>query len=281
MMVINTLLLEIIAKKGNNIIMLLKEKDLKLFDEFAEKFNLKKEKDRLSLLSKILKAFSNIPYENLTKLIEAEEKNFEKRLRTPYYIIKDYFEKGAGGTCFSLVYFLKNFLDYAGFKTEFRLADRSYGENTHTLVFVEIKGKKYLCDVGYLIYKPIPIEGDSFEFKTKAYNFVIENKEDGIYVFTKNERGFKKFRYKIKKKKVNEDIFISAWEKSFEFEMMNHMILSKEKGDALIYIKDEHFHKIKNGKTYYKKLEEKEFLSVFRNLEVKEELVLKVKTNLK
>ncbi len=248
--------------------MLLKEKDIKLFDEFAEKFNLRDERDKLFLLSKILRAFSNIPYENLTKLIEAEEKNLEKKLRTPYYIIKDYFEKGAGGTCFSLVYFLKNFLDYAGFKTEFLLADRSYGENTHTLVSVEIDGKKYLCDVGYLIYRPVPLDKEALEFKTKAYNFILEEREDGIYVFTKNERGFKKFRYKIKRDKVNEDTFISAWEKSFEFEMMNHMILSKEVEDGVIYIKDLHFHKIVKGKTYYRKLNLNELKKIFKNLKI-------------
>ncbi len=260
--------------------MLLKEKDIKLFDEFAEKFNLRDERDKLFLLSKILKVFSNIPYENLTKLIEAEEKNFEKKLRTPYYIIKDYFEKGAGGTCFSLVYFLKNFLDYAGFKTEFLLADRSYGENTHTLVSVEINGEKYLCDVGYLIYRPIPLTGEIFEFKTKAYNFILENKEDGIYVFTKNERGFKKFRYKIKRERVNEDIFISAWEKSFEFEMMNHLILSKEIEDGLIYIKDEHFHKIKDGKTYYKKITFKDLKKIITHVNISQDLILKVNRKL-
>jgi len=261
--------------------MLLKEKDIKLFDEFADKFNLRGEKDKLSLLSKILKAFSNIPYENLTKLIERETKNFEKRLRTPYYIIKDYFEKGAGGTCFSLVYFLKNFLDYAGFEAEFLLADRSYGEDTHTLLYVEIEGKRYLCDVGYLIYRPIPLKDEIFEFKTKSYNFILEEKKDGIYVFTKNEKGFKKFRYKIKREKVKEDTFISAWEKSFEFEMMNHMILSKEIEDGLIYIKDEHFHKIKEGRTYYRKIGKEELLSVFRELKIKEELILKAESNLK
>lgn len=249
--------------------MLLKEKDLLLFDKFIDFFNLKNNEDKLNLLLKILSIFSKIPYENLTKLKEAEEKNFEKKLRTPYYLIKDFFEKGTGGTCFSLVYFLKNFLEYIGFKTEFLLCDRSYGENTHTLILTEIDNKRFLCDVGYLIYKPIPLEKEIFEFKNSAYNFLLEDKGKEIYVYTKGEKGFKKFRYKIKMEKVNETDFISAWRKSFEFEMMNHIIITKDVGDGIIYIKDEHFHKIKNGKTFYKKLTKEEFYKVLENLNIK------------
>lgn len=248
--------------------MFLKEKDLILFEKFIDFFDLKNN-DKLILLSKILMVFSKIPYENLTKLKEAENKDFEKRLRTPYYLIKDFFENGAGGTCFSLVYFLKNLLEYTGFKTEFLLCDRSYGENTHTLILTEIDNKKFLCDVGYLIYKPIPLEKEIFEFKTKAYNFLLENKGKEIYVYTKNEKGFKKFRYKIKMEKVNEDDFISAWEKSFDFEMMNHKIVIKEVEDGIVYIKDEHFHKISGGKSHYKKLEREEFLNILRELNIK------------
>ncbi|MEO0271314.1 MAG: arylamine N-acetyltransferase [candidate division WOR-3 bacterium] len=257
--------------------MLIKDRDLKAFEFLSEKFNLKKEENELFFLKKVLKIFSEIPYENLTKIIEAESKNFEKKLRTPYYIIRDFFEKGAGGTCFSLVYFLKNFLEYLGFKPCFLLADRSYGENTHTLVSLEIEGKKYLCDVGYLIYEPILLESDFFKFKTLAYDFIYEERKDGIYVYTESEKGFKKFRFKIKKEKVNEDDFISAWKKSFEFEMMNHVIVSKKVRDGIIYIRDGHFHKIKEGKTFYKKLEEREMIKIFEELNIKRDLILKVK----
>ncbi len=260
---------------------LIKEKDLKSFDYFIERFKLKKEENKIILLEKVLRVFSRIPYENLTKIIEAESKDFEKKLRTPYYVIRDYFEKGGGGTCFSLVYFLKNFLSYSGFKSSFLLADRSYGENTHTLISLEIDGKNYLCDIGYLIYKPIPLEGDIVKFKTKTYNFIYENKNDGIYVYTENERGFKKFRFKIKRDKVDEETFISAWEESFEFEMMNHKVVSKEVEDGTIYIRDEHFHKIKEGKTFYKKLEEREIIEILEKLKIKKELILKAKGFLK
>lgn len=261
--------------------MLIKDKDLKAFEFFTEKFNLKKEENKIILLKKVLKIFSEIPYENLTKIIETESKNFEKRLRTPYYIIKDFFENGGGGTCFSLVYFLKNLLQYLGFKSEFLLADRSYGENTHTLLKVEIEGEKHLCDVGYLIYKPVAIENDFFKFRTCAYDFIYENKKDGIYVYTESEKGFKKFRFKIKKEKVSEEDFISAWEKSFDFEMMNHMVISKAINDGIIYIKDNHFHEIRSGKTFYKKLEEKEVIDILERLKIKRNLIEKAKVFLK
>ncbi|MEO0266967.1 MAG: arylamine N-acetyltransferase [candidate division WOR-3 bacterium] len=249
--------------------MLLKDKDFLLFNKFIDFFNLKIEKNKLDLLSKILFIFSNLPYENLTKLRKAEERDFEKRLRTPYYLIKDFFEKGTGGTCFSLVYFLKNFLEYIGFKSEFLLCDRIYGENTHTLILTEIDNKRFLCDIGYLIYKPIPLEKEIFEFENNAYDFILENKGKEIYVYTKNKKGFKKFRYKIKMEKVKEDEFISAWEKSFEFEMMNHIIITKDVGDGIIYIKDEHFHKIKKDGSFYKKLTKEEFYKFLESLNIK------------
>ncbi len=258
--------------------MLLKEKDFYALKIFSEKFlkDLRIKDAPFLSLKKILKAFKNLPYENLTKITEAEEKNYEKKLRTPYYIVKDYFEKGGGGTCFSLVYFLKKFLDFTGLKSYFVLADRNYGENTHTACIVEIKGEKYLCDIGYLIYKPIKIE-EKIEFKTKAYKFIMERKDDSIYVFTLNKKGIKKFRYKIKDKPIKEDDFISAWEKSFEFEMMNHLVISKDIGKGILYLKDNHFHLIKEGKTFYKRLEEKEILDILKSINIKKELYFDIK----
>lgn len=254
------------------------KKDLEAIEFFLEKLNVKPSFPDLNLLKQVVSKLKILPYENISKILEAEEKFLEKKLRTPYYIVKDFFESGTGGTCFSLVYFTKNVFHFLGFNTKFFLADRTYGENTHCGIIVELNNRDYLVDVGYLIYTPIEIKDERVFFKNKAYNFILENKGKYMDVYTITKGGNLKFRYRIKNKEVSEEEFIEAWKRSFEFEMMNHLVITKELPDGVVYLRDRHYHKILNGKTFYRELDGMEIEKVIKEIGIDKNVFLKVKS---
>ncbi len=260
--------------------MILKQKDIKGIEIFLEKFKIERKENNLNFIKEILSKFKNLPYENMTKITYSEEKDINKKLRTPFYIVKDFFEEGAGGTCFSLVYFLKSIFDYLNFDSRFVLADRIYGENTHCALILNLENKEYLVDIGYSIYEPIEIKNKK-NFKNVAYEFLMEENEKFINVYTITKNKNLKFRYRIKKENVSFEEFLDAWEKSFYFEMMNYIVVTKTKEDSLIYLRDKNFHIIKDGKTYYKKIEEDEIPLILKELGFKEDLFFKAKSFLK
>ena len=78
---------------------------------FFEHFRLKPGKPEFELLRGIVSCYSNLPYENVTKII----KKFTvadpiERLRKPKEVVTGFVEMGTGGTCFSLTYALGNIL---------------------------------------------------------------------------------------------------------------------------------------------------------------------------
>lgn len=254
------------------------KKDLEAIEIFLKKSKIKFSSPSLNFLEEVILSLKVMPYENISKILEANEKIPEKKLRTPYYVVRDFFENRTGGTCFSLVYFTKSMLDFLGFDAGFFLADRTYGENTHCGIIVNLNGRIYLIDIGYLVYKPIEIKEKSGFFKNRAYNFFMEDRGKCIDVYTITKNGNLKFRYRIKKGKVSEEEFIEAWEKSFEFEMMNHLVLTKEISDGIIYLRDRHYHKISDGKTLYRELKDEELESVIKEIGIEKSVFLKVKS---
>lgn len=257
---------------------LLKEKDLSAIETILREFNIEKGNSPVEFLKNTVKKLRVFPYENLTKILDAREKNFEKKLRTPFYIVGDFLENRTGGTCFSLVYLAKNMLDFLGFKSHFVLADRKYGEDTHCAIVVNLEGREYLVDIGYMIYEPIEIDKDKVFFKNRAYNFLLENKNDFFNIYTITPKRNLKFRYRIKNSPVSEERFVHAWEKSFEFEMMNHAVITKEVFDGVIYLRNRYFHIIKNGKTFCRELNDEEIGHVLENNGLKKEVFFKAKS---
>ncbi len=201
------------------------------------------------LLSKILSAFKSIPYENISKIISADESAHHQEFRMPDTLIEEHILHGTGGTCFSLTFFLKQILDYCGFKSGLVLADRTYGSNTHCCILADIKGSLFLADIGYLIFKPVkmPESGGSFPFSYGSYSFMAQRTENLIDISSVFNKGYTKFRYRIKTTPVDNNTFFDAWKESFKFDMMNHMIVNAYTDDSHIYVKDIHIHGTKDG----------------------------------
>jgi len=215
--------------------------------QFAEYFNIPQTHPNIDLLSAILNAFKKIPYENISKIIKSNgNKSFGASLRLPDTIISEHILYGLGGTCFSLTFFLKQILDYMGFKSNLLLADRTYGNSTHCCISVELGEDSFLADIGYLIFQPQLMpknNGDIACFSYGQYDFKAIKQDNNINMYSVITPEYKKFRYKIKLQPVNNDIFFDAWKESFKLENMNHIIINAYSEENHIYIKDHNFHK--------------------------------------
>ena len=83
--------------------------DLTAHDEgvkrFLEFFKLKRKKPDSIFLQELLLHFSNLPYENLSKIIKLDNDwDSENKIRLPEELIEDYISYKLGGTCFSLTF---------------------------------------------------------------------------------------------------------------------------------------------------------------------------------
>ncbi|GBD02822.1 hypothetical protein HRbin19_00092 [bacterium HR19] len=253
------------------------EKGIELFfSHFVKEWN----KDgELELLKKVFNAFSHIPYENLTK-----HNYIKERFASPFDVMRGYLEFGTGGTCFPLTYFLKRVLDSLGFNSWIALADRTYAPSSHCVVITQFGDKLYLGDIGFSIFFPVDVSQSKVRVKTVQGELEFLWSDDGkrIDAFTVFENGHRKFRYSVKLEKTSFDDFLSAWEKTFEFEMMNHLIVVKLFKDKLIYIRDNFVHLIKDGVSKSIKLDSIFELENFvEKIGIKKEVLRKVVANLR
>lgn len=180
--------------------------------------------------AELLDRFRAFPYENSSKIVAG-------RRRSPEEMIRDHRLHGAGGTCFDLVHLFHRMAREAGFEARLALADRSYGPNTHCVVLIG----DVLYDPGFLQYRPIPLGDEPAEVETSYNRLRVAPRDDGWDVFTLDPH-WTTFRYHLKSGRIGYDEFVDAWERSFEFEMMNHLVTIVAREDRLIYLRDRWWH---------------------------------------
>ena len=228
----------------------------------------KDEKEILEYLSLILRRFSEIPYENATK-----HDFLTRRFMTPFELALGFVLSGTGGTCFPLVWTLKKILDYAGFDSFIALADRTYAPRSHCLLFVRVKEKFFIADVGFSVFKPSEVPADKSSVVEVPQGWLeFSWRGNKIEVNSLFPNGHRKFRYEVIPEPASESEFFGAWEETFKFEMMNHVVLVKLAGDKLVYIKDTYVHFIKDGISRNIKLEPAEVIELAEKLGMKKEV---------
>lgn len=225
---------------------------------------------RTKALANILKKFSSLPYENITKHIA------QQKLIPPSDVLRGYKTWGTGATCFPLVYLLKRMLDVAKINSQVFLADRTYAPASHTFVIAEIDGRFYIVDVGFLIYIPVDITSGSTTVELPQGKILFDVSGDKIEVYTVFPNGHRKFRYKAKLSPVGRDEFADAWNKTYEFEMMNHVVVSKSLGDKIVYIRNNFVHFVKDGVSKNIKMEKQEVLEIVAKLGIERNIFSRV-----
>lgn len=196
------------------------------------------------LLKHTLEAFSRIPYENLTKIIRSKESPGSRHKETPAELIHGYIQSGTGGTCFPLTRTLVYLLNSLGYEAHPILADRRYGCDTHCAVIVRLEQKEWeLIDPGYLIFSPckLPKAGNvRYELPLTGIELRAHATQEKIDLYTTSTAatGELTFKYRLtyKTTPVDTSELLTAWDRSFNWEMMHYPIVSSLLGDTQLYL---------------------------------------------
>ena len=211
---------------------------------FLRHFGLAPDMAPLALLEGVSRAFATIPYENLTKIIKLADAGSPRRAkRGPLEVVSEHVDLGAGGTCFSLTAALLHILRALGFEVQPILADRNYGANTHCALIVWIDGAPHVLDPGYLIVRPVGLEGSGEIRVPTAFNEILLVPQAGVEkldLYT-IQNGNRTYRLTFKADPVDDVEFLKAWEASFDWDMMRYPVLTRVRGDEQLYLQGERY----------------------------------------
>jgi arylamine N-acetyltransferase len=240
--------------------------DQAVFERFCVKYGIghADEGDTETVIDQVARAFSVIPYENLTKIIKsAGVLGPESALRGPDEVLSDHLRWGTGGTCFSLTAAVIAVFDRLGIEAQPLLADRHYGTDTHCGLVVLRNGRELLIDPGYLMFVPTPLPEATVTRIPLGYTTVelcpIDN---GNRVELVTEvRGNRKLRLTYKRSPVNPETFVRAWRDSFTWEMMTYPVLTRCSAGQHLYLQGTSVAIRSNEKTVRSKLGPEEQMS--------------------
>jgi len=210
-----------------------------VLQNFLQHFHVKTEGHPKQVLDEVVAAFSHLPYENITKIIkQAEHGNPENARRYPEEVIGNHIKWGTGGTCFSLTAALLHLIRSLGWKAEYILADRQYGQNTHCALMIEIDNVPHLLDPGFLLTEPVPLAFREERELIAGPNKLIlaPDLEKQKLSLATERKGKKKHRLTYKISPVDIGEFQKAWDASFYWEMMHYPLLVHTVGSQQKYL---------------------------------------------
>jgi arylamine N-acetyltransferase len=208
--------------------------------QFLKHFNIQKNTPSLNLLKSITHAFSQIPYENITKIIKKRDHNPSFRL--PDELFEGFLAHETGGTCFSLTFFLYHLISQCGFIAYPIMAHRSYGTNTHCALVVIMENRRYLLDPGFLVDQPILMDSHVTVTTHTRFNILVlsPNQPTGNYTMATVQNGQQKERYQFEDDPVSWEGFEKHWHDSFNWSGLNQPVITKVVGDKQIYVRGKH-----------------------------------------
>ena len=177
---------------------------------------------------------SHVTYENLTKIIrysQAKSADAARKLDDSYENDLDAWM--GGGTCFSLTWHLYQELLRMGYKPKLLMGDKRIEKNVHCALLLPLSEKRYLLDLGYLIFDPLEIPAEIPMQKTQAFFPLVPNAVrlelfNGVLgLFTGSAKGPLKLRFEFDIRGVGEQEFQKYWSASFDKEMMTYPVLNK------------------------------------------------------
>ncbi|MBN1758288.1 MAG: hypothetical protein JW863_08225 [Chitinispirillaceae bacterium] len=210
-----------------------------IIERFCRRYGIDTTAHRSTIIDQVARAFSEIPYENLTKIIKSDALvNSRSALRFPAEVLSDHLHWGTGGTCFSLTAAIIAVFDALGIEAHPLLADRHYGCDTHCGLVVLHEHAMLLIDPGYLFFVPTPLPETATVTIPLGYTTVELQPLDGgqrVELVTV-VRGNRKSRLTYKCNPVDAETFTRAWEASFAWEMMTYPVLTRCSAGQHLYM---------------------------------------------
>jgi arylamine N-acetyltransferase len=194
-----------------------------------------------------LRELSALPYENLSKIAaHASGGNLEATLGLAEGWLERNRETGAGGTCFSLTWWLARRLQAAGIGYALLMGDKGREKNIHCGLRLDWDGRAYLLDPGYLIFEPLPLPaaGLSVDAWIPPNAVRLEDRpEAAVWRLYSGPRGADrrgggdlKFRFDFRRQAVGEAEFFAHWEASYRLPMMRYPVLNRVRDGAQYYL---------------------------------------------
>jgi arylamine N-acetyltransferase len=206
---------------------------------FLEHFNIQSAPPDGELLTRVLRSFAEIPYENISKIVKLNRYFLTpERLRLPEEVMEDFRCFHLGGTCFSLSFFLHAVLQHLGYINHIVMADMSHRPNVHCALIAVLHKQLVLIDPGYLLNQPMPIHPDHPRIYRAPHRGVELkfNTDTGRYELFTFDRQMIKFRYAFFAQPTPLPEFLQHWLNSFYQGTMHGICLTQMREDHMIYL---------------------------------------------
>lgn len=194
----------------------------------------------------LLRELSALPYENLSKIVAfhhggSDLRTVEKALDLSSGWLERSRDTGAGGTCFSLTWWLHLRLREEGYATAFLLADKGRSRDIHCGLRLDLGGRGYLLDPGYMIFDPLPLPGSGLASAlwSSPNEVILEDTvttEGRVWRLSSGPRGASKWRFDFRQSPAPEAGFLRAWEASYAFPMMGYPVLNRIRDGNQYYL---------------------------------------------
>lgn len=205
---------------------------------FLSEFKFEGSKPSMEHIAAVSHYFSRLPYENISKIIKQEHHKGSHLFRLPDELTEDHYAWHAGGTCFSLTYFLTGIYTILAYDAQPMICSLNWGENNHSAVMIDFAGQRYFVDPAYMIFKPLPLVQEMVRTRLSAetgveLRYVKETEYYELYTFRKGQYTR---RYSFNDQVIPYSRFAQYWLASFNLQGMNDLTLTQVRGAEMLFI---------------------------------------------
>ena len=242
---------------------------------FLERHTLSPRQADLQLLQSVASAYSNLPYENITKILkDARCSGSQQKFRRTDEVFEDHLRWNTGGTCFSLCNALQELLTFCGFEAFIAMADMHYGTNIHCAVVVEMEKERYLLDPGYLLHQPLFLPANEIRIVTKMNTVVLKNEGPDLYSLFTKENGMEKWRYRLRAYPVTREEFEQHWLHSFSLNSMENVTITRLSDSGRLYYRKDRIEVVQHDLRKKQKIESDDVQTLSQTFSLPSDLIL-------